>query len=181
MDEDEFETLSRAQQGEIDRKFENPEHCELTCRETDDGRLLGILRPTTRGRERKTFVISGWDEDGEMIHEWAEDLAIESFFTYIMLYGSWVNPTHGAVSPALSEFFAFCHPDTPALVNWARWLRITHEMDDGRYTVNPELAEILVERTIALEVTDATLADQMRRAVRGEPLGECDPNQRELF
>jgi hypothetical protein len=116
-----------------------------------------------------------------MIHEWAEDVATESFFTYIMLYDSWATPTRGAVSPARSEFFAFCHPETPALVNWARWLRITHETDDGSYTVDTELAEILVEAAIAFKVEDATLADQMRRAVGGEALGERNPDQLDLF
>jgi hypothetical protein len=97
---------------EIDRQLDNPGDVELTCRELDDGRILGVLRPTHGGRERKAFVVSERDEDGEVTHEWAEDLATESFFTYIMLYGSWANPTHGAVSPAMSEFFAFCHPDS---------------------------------------------------------------------
>ena len=181
MDEHEFDALIRAQQGEIDRTLDNPEDVELTYRETDDGRLLGILRPTHGGCERTTFVISGWDEDGEVIHEWAEDLATEFFLTYILLYGSWVNPSHGAVSPALSEFFAFCHPETQALVNSARWLRMTIETDEGDYRVDPELAAMLVEAAIAVKVEDATLADQMRRAVGGESLGEYDPNQRELF
>jgi hypothetical protein len=126
--------------------------------------------------------VSARGEDGEVTHVWAEDLSTESFFTYIMLYGSWANPTHGAVSPALSEFFAFCHPETPALVNWSRWLRIKHEMDDGGYVkVDPELAEILVEAAITFKVKDPILADQMRHAVAGEPLGECDPDQLELF
>jgi hypothetical protein len=181
MEDHEFEAIVRAMQAEIDRQLDNPEDVELICRELDDERILGILRPSNGGRERKTFVVSGRDEDGEVIHEWAEDLATESFFTYIMLYGSWTNPTHGAVSPALSEFFGFCHRETPALVNWARWLRINHEMDDGGYTVEPEMAEILVEAAIALKVEDDRLADQMRRAVGGEPLGECDPNQLSLF
>jgi hypothetical protein len=181
MDDQEFDVIVREQQAEIDRQLDNPEDVELTCSETGDGRILGILRPTPGGRERKTFVISGRDEDGEVTHEWAEDLATESFFDYIMLYGSWADPRHGAVSPALAEFFTFCHPETPALVNWARWLHITHETDEGSYRVDPEMAEILVEAAIPLEVEDDCLADQMRRAVAGEPLGECDPNQLNLF
>ena len=116
-----------------------------------------------------------------MIHTWAEDIATESFFTYMLLYSSWANPTHGFVSPALSEFFAFCHPGAPAFVNWARWLRIDHEFDDGIGTVDPEIAEILVEATIAVEVEDAALADQIRRAVSGEALGERNPDQLDLF
>jgi hypothetical protein len=181
MEDHEFDAIVRAQQAKIDRQLDNPEDIQLTCRELDDGRILGILRPTNGGRERKTFVVSERDEDGEVTHEWAEDVATESFFGYIMLYGSWTNPTYGAVSPAMSEFFAFCHPETPALVNWARWLCLTHETDEGSYMVDPEIAEILVEAVITLKVEDPILADQMRRAVAGEPLGECDPAQIELF
>jgi hypothetical protein len=181
MDDHEFDAIIQEQQAEIDRKLDNPENCELTCREMDDGRVMSILRPINRGRERKTFVVSWRDEDGEVAHVWAEDLATDSFFQYMLLYHFWVDPTEGAVSPAMSEFFTFCPQGAPAFVNWARWLRIDHEFDDGIGTVDPEIAEILVESTIAAEVEDATLADQMRRAVRGEALGECDPEQMDLF
>jgi hypothetical protein len=181
MDEQEFDAIVEAMEAEIDRQLDKPEDVELSCREVDAGRILGILRPTKRGHTRKTFVVSERDGDGEIVHEWAEDLATESFFSYIMLYGSWVNPTRGAVSPALSEFFARCHPETPALVNWARWLRTNHETDEGDSMIDPELAEILVEAAITFMVEDDQLADQMRRAVAGEPLGDRDPNQLSLF
>jgi hypothetical protein len=55
------------------------------------------------------------------------------------------------------------------------------ELSNVSYMVDPEIAEILVEAVITLKVEDPILADQMRRAVAGEPLGECDPAQIELF
>jgi hypothetical protein len=55
MDDREFDAIVREQQAEIDRQLDNPEDIELTCRELDDGRILGILRPTHGGCERKTF------------------------------------------------------------------------------------------------------------------------------
>jgi hypothetical protein len=181
MEDHEFDAIVRAQQAEIDLHLDNPENCELHCREVDGNRILGMLVPCAGGRERKTFVISGRDEDGEVTHEWAEDLAAELFLLYMAQYACWDNPTRGAVSPRLGEFFTFCHPETPAMVNWARWLRLPHETDDGGYTVDPELAEVLVEVMIVQSEVSPTEAEWMRRAVGGEPLGECDPNQLELF
>jgi hypothetical protein len=62
-----------------------------------------------------------------------------------------------------------------------RRLRRLQEGCDGSYTVDTELAEILVEAAIAFKVEDVTLADQMRRAVGGEALGERNPDQLDLF
>ena len=180
MEEAEFDLLVREQQAEIDRTLDNPEDIELTCHDKDDG-ILGILRPTPKGRERATFIISYRDEDGEICHEWAEEVAAMSFFEYIMMFSAWENPSGGAVSPQMSAFFAWCHPETPALVNWVRWLRLPREANNGGYDIDHELAELMVEAAIAVKVEDATLADEMRRAMRGESLGESNPDHLDLF
>ena len=59
MDDQEFDAIIREQQAEIDRKLDNPENCELTCRETDDGRVMGILRPSTGGVNEKPLWFLG--------------------------------------------------------------------------------------------------------------------------
>jgi hypothetical protein len=79
MDDHEFDIIVHAQQRAISQKLENPDHVELLCQETDDGRILGILRPAPGGRTRKTFLVSGRDEDGDIEHQWAEDFATDLF------------------------------------------------------------------------------------------------------
>jgi hypothetical protein len=91
------------------------------------------------------------------------------------------NPTEGAVSPTLGDFFRACDPQTHTIIHWARWLRLDHETDEGIVIIPSPLAEDVVEAMIVQVTTDPTIADAMRRAVRGEHIGERDPNQRDLF
>ena len=109
------------------------------------------------------------------------EVANELFFLHAAQYVSWQTPPEGAVSPALSAFFRVCHPHAPALVHWARWLRLDHGTDGGLETLSPAYAEALVEAILAQATTDPALAEAMRRAVRGEGIGERDPDQLELF
>jgi hypothetical protein len=76
------------------------------------------------------------------------EVANELFLLHMAQYMYWKDPTEGAVSPALSTFFSFCNPEVPALVHWARWLRIDHEADDGIDILSLPLAEELVEAMI---------------------------------
>jgi hypothetical protein len=117
------------------------------------------------------------EDETQTLDEWASEL----FRLYITQAVCWFNPTHGAVSPALGDFFSRCDPETPPLVHWARWLRLEHESDEGIDIFAPEVAEELVEAMIAAGVKDVRVASAMRRAVRGEPIGERDPNQLRLF
>jgi hypothetical protein len=113
MDDREFDAIVREQQAEIDRQLDSPEDIELTCRELDDGCILSILRPTPGGRERKTFVISGYDANGDITHTWADDIATDLYFFYLKECMSWDNPTDDAVSPTLGEFFTYTHHEPP--------------------------------------------------------------------
>jgi hypothetical protein len=106
-------------------------------------------------------------------------MATLSFMEYMQGYACWANPTHGAVSLSLSEFFSWCDEEVPALVHWARWLRMPHETDAEVFCCDPDLAETLVEAMI--ERKHPQEAALMRRAVRGEPIGERDPDQLRLF
>jgi hypothetical protein len=117
------------------------------------------------------------ENETQTLDEWASEL----FLLYITQAACWFNPTRGAVSPALGDFFSRCDPETPALVHWARWLRLEHESDEGIQIFSPEVAEALVEAMIAACVKNPKEASAMRRAVRGEPIGERDPNQLGLF
>ena len=110
-----------------------------------------------------------------------EDRAAELFELYIAHFASWEDPTRGAVGASLARFFERCDPQAPAVVHWARWLRMAHEDDEGTWTIAPAAAEALVEALIRACIRDAALANAMRRAVRGEPIGEWDPNQLSLF
>jgi hypothetical protein len=64
-------------------------------------------------------------------HEWAEDIAAELFLLSMTQYACGENPTRGAVSPALGECFTVCHPETPAMVSWARGLGLPHATEGG--------------------------------------------------
>jgi hypothetical protein len=181
MTEHEFESIVQAQQDEIDRRLNNPGDCELSCHQVSEGWVMGMLTLSHPNARHKTFVLSGREPTGEIAHEWDHDIAAELFLLYITQYSYWKNPIEGAVSPALSDFFTYSNPQVPALVNWARWLRIDHESDERIDTFDPEVAEVLVEAMIAETDQDADVAAAMRRAVRGESIGARDPNQIELF
>jgi hypothetical protein len=144
----------------------------------DDAGLLTLIVPT-EGSQPRRLLASTYDEEGDIEHTWDQEIAMYSFMRYMLGYASWMNPTHGAVSPALSEFFAWCDDQVPGLVHWARWLRIPHESDTEIYYYDPELAAVVVEAMIAEIYPEE--ADLMRRAVRGEPVGERDPDQLTLF
>jgi hypothetical protein len=107
---------------------------------------------------------------------------IDLFLLYLTQYDAWTNPVKGAVSPALSEFFAWCDPEQPALVHWARWLRIDHESDDGIDIMDLPTAKILVETMITYlsEVQDIPV-EAMRVALHDPSYGRRDPNQQDLF
>jgi hypothetical protein len=117
------------------------------------------------------------DLDDEQLYEWATDL----FELFMLQYCYWCDPTRGAVSPKLSEFFAYCAPVTGAEIHWARWLRIEHESDHGIDIIRPPMAEALVEAIVTHCRIHPSLAALMRRAVQGEPIGERDPDQLSLF
>jgi hypothetical protein len=80
----------------------------------------------------------------------------------------------------LSEFFRFCNPELPALVHWARWLRLDHESDESIDVFDLPFAEELVEAMIDHTRVDRSIARAMRRAVR-DGYGERDPDRLELF
>ena len=109
------------------------------------------------------------------------DVANDLFLYVLAQWLHWDSPTEGAVSPTLGDFFRFCDPKVHTLVHWARWLRLDHETDEGILTIPLPLAKDVVEAMIAHVTTDHATADAMRRAVRGEHIGERDPNQLELF
>lgn len=117
------------------------------------------------------------DNDGYDISETAMDL----FILKTIQYHHWKDPTQGAVSPALSEFFRFSDPRQPALVHWARWLRIDHESDEGIDIIDLEDAEELVEAMIAHVKVPPTIAHAMRQALHDPGYGERDPDQLQLF
>jgi hypothetical protein len=66
-------------------------------------------------------------------------------------------------------------------ITWISLPRLEHESDEGIQIFSPEVAEALVEAMIAACVKNPKEASAMRRAVRGEPIGERDPNQLGLF
>jgi hypothetical protein len=180
MTDDQFEAIIAAQLSEIDRRIPDVGKAELTHRELDDDKgVMAVLVPTDRRRHRRRILVSARDEDGEIEHTWDEEIAALSFMEYMLGYCCWENPTHGAASPALSAFFARCDEKVPALVHWARWLRMPHESDTDVGYYDPELVGILVEAMI--DEKHPREADLMRRAVQGEPVGERDPNQLPLF
>jgi hypothetical protein len=179
MSDDQFESIIEAQHDEIDSHLPDLSECEVRHCEVDDGVVVGLLTPR---QGRRTFVVSRREAMGEIIHMWDNEIAYELFAVYVTQYASWAKPEFGAVSPALSEFFAWCDPEVPALVHWARWLRIDHEADTGIFAYDADLALVIVEAMIAdmAEVHDMPVAE-MRRAVRGEPIGARDPAQLGLF
>jgi hypothetical protein len=123
------------------------------------------------------------DEDCECGGYWSPAfMANQSFMLYVTQYSVWSDPTEGAVTPDLSEFFHFCNPELPALVHWARWLRlgITCDHHPGAYVIPVDWAEDLLEAMIATKVKDQTQARIMRLAFH-EGFGERDPDQLELF
>jgi hypothetical protein len=180
MTDKEFDAIVRAQEDEIEQRLTDLDACEVRFREVDGPAVLAMLHPSPPSRTHTTFLLSR-RERGEITHEWADEIATELFLLYVTQYSCWRNPTHGAVSPALGDFFTYCNPEVPALVNWARWLRIQHESDEGIDTFDLEVAEVLVEAMIADTDQNADVAAAMRRAVRGENIGVRDPNQIELF
>jgi hypothetical protein len=171
--------MIEAQHDEIDRHLPDLAECEVQHREVDDGVVVGLLTPR---QGRRTFVVSRRDATGEITHMWDHEIAYELFAVYMTQYAAWAKPTFGAVSPTLSEFFAWCDPAVPALVHFARWLRIDHEADEGVFAYDADLALVIVEAMMAdmSEVSDLPVAE-MRRAVRGEPIGARDPSQLNLF
>ena len=180
MEDHELDELVKAIMREIDRKLGNPGEFTLICEPTHevDG-MLGILE--FDDPEHTTFLSVMCGEDGDLDFMWAEDHATDLFFRYIMEFGGWSDPMTGAVTPDLSEFFAWCDPTAPALLHWSRWLRIHHANDAEVFTFDQALMEMIVEAAIHTERVDAPDAALMRRAVRGEPVGERDPNQLDLF
>jgi hypothetical protein len=182
MDTDEMDLLEQELLDEVDRRLDYPEHVAVTCRWVDDESVLGIITPTTADAPGKTFVLTYRDEDGDIAHEWADEIAALMFMRYIFEYAAWSKPSHGAVSSELSEFFARCADDVAAEIYFARWLLLPKDVSDGGICpVDPEMAELLVEALIRQsEISDAN-ARLMRVAVQGEPIGDRDPNQLGLF
>jgi hypothetical protein len=180
MTEQEFDAITQAQQDAIDRSWPEGE-LELYYQASESAVLCRIV-PTDGSPIPRTFLLSGYNDDGDMKHQWAEEVASELFLQYMTSYIIWTEPTVGAVSPTLSEFFAYCDEGVPAQVNWARWLRLEQASDEGLFSYQQDDIEDLVEAMIRSHTTDSpTLANLMRRAVRGEPVGERDPNQLNLF
>jgi hypothetical protein len=133
-----------------------------------------------------TPICSGDDEECECGRHWSDEYgACLLFLEYAKQYRVWHDPMQGAVTPDLSEFFRFCDPELPALVHWARWLRIEHKRNKGAGhpdagTIPLERGEALLEAMIALKVNDRANARQMRLAFY-EGFGERNPDQLELI
>ena len=101
--------------------------------------------------------------------------AADSMLFYLDLYQVYESGTTADVSPALVDFFATVNIDAPFLLNWARWLRMNLQRDDCGLPVSVSHAVQLVEtRAKSLPRQHAHLADQMRRALREEPLNQLD-------
>jgi hypothetical protein len=134
-----------------------------------------------------TEVPEDWDErcegvdaDCECGEHWSADYAAGVSFTlYMTEYAVWRDPMQGAVTPDLSEFFRCCNPKLPALVHWARWLRIEHQYDRGVFELPVDRAEVLLEAMIAGRGTDHGEARMMRLAFH-EGFGARDADQLEL-
>lgn len=171
--------LEQALLDEVDRHLDYPEHVKVTLRMADDTSVLGIITPTTSDAPGETFVITYWDEDGDIAH----DLVKEMFLQYMLEYCAWSKPTHGVVSGELGEFFDRCADDVAAEVHFARWLLLPREVCERevRPLVNPEMVELLVEALIRQHDISDVNARLMRLAVQGEPIGDRDPNQLHLF
>jgi hypothetical protein len=103
--------------------------------------------------------------------------AMWMFMFYMREYEAWCEPTEGAVTPDLGEFFRRCDPGLPALVHWARWLRIEHAHERRRFTLDPEQGERLLEAMITARVKDRAQARLMRRAFH-DGFGTHAPGQR---
>src|SRR5687767_5686367 len=84
----------------------------------------------------------------------------------MMQYDAWCNPDHGAVSPTLAEFFASCDPESDAVLNGARRLRIEHASDDGMDLLTAPVALALVETMVEQVKLPVNVATKMRQAVQ---------------
>jgi hypothetical protein len=178
------------------------EQCQAVCiAEFDDhARVFGVIKyleetgcaqcggtEFTMTDDVEPYVAALDEEDVEhredcTCGDCAASMATQGFMLYMAQYSVWSDPTEGAVTPDLSEFFHFCDPKLPALVHWARWLRLGVKCDHhpDAHVIPEDRAEELMEAMIATKVTDQTQARMMRMAFH-EGFGTRDPDQLELF